>query len=249
MPCVYLTTNLVNNKKYIGVDTKDDPNYFGSGIVIREAIKKYGKTNFKKDILEYNPDKKYLFEREIYWINKYDAVNSNDFYNLSLGGKGGNMLNNESSIEKWKQGIEKSKETTIKFRKNKTYEEIYGEKSELEKHKRKKYGRKKSKEELEKMSIKLKGKEPWNKGLNKSTDERVLKYTNNKTKHEFIKVYILSFDDKYLEFNGKNKLEEYIKIINMNRNLKNRINVDKLIKELTNKEFKLEIKSCFPKSG
>lgn len=185
MPCIYLTTNLINNKKYIGVDTKDDPNYFGSGIIIKEAIKKYGRNNFKKEILEQNPDKKYLFEREVYWIEQYNAVNSDDFYNLSYGGKGGNMLNRESSIEKWKQGIEKSKELTSKARKNKTYEEIYGERAIEEKEKRKNslIGKKFTKERCDNISEGQKGRIPWNKGLTKETDDRVLKNIQNRKKY------------------------------------------------------------------
>ena len=49
---IYLTTNLINNKKYIGMqhgELNDD--YLGSGNSITEAIKKYGKENFKRIIL------------------------------------------------------------------------------------------------------------------------------------------------------------------------------------------------------
>ena len=37
---IYKITNLINNKIYIGKDTTSDPNYFGSGLLIRRAIKK-----------------------------------------------------------------------------------------------------------------------------------------------------------------------------------------------------------------
>lgn len=80
---------MVNGKKYIGLCTRDDKNYLGSGKLIKEAIKKYGKENFEREILEECDDFETLCEREIYWINKYDAVNSNDFYNLSYGGSAG----------------------------------------------------------------------------------------------------------------------------------------------------------------
>lgn len=46
----------------------------GRGIVITNAIKKYGKENFNKEILEYiNDDEKHkiVSEREILWIKKH----------------------------------------------------------------------------------------------------------------------------------------------------------------------------------
>jgi hypothetical protein len=84
-----MTTNNINGKKYIGLCTREDKNYLGSGILLKEAIRKYGKDNFTREILEECDDFKMLCEREIYWIQKYDAVNNNDFYNLSYGGSAG----------------------------------------------------------------------------------------------------------------------------------------------------------------
>lgn len=86
---IYKTTNKVNGKKYIGLCTRDDKNYLGSGKLIKEAIKKYGKKNFEREILEECDNFDTLCEREIYWINKYDAVNNDNFYNLSYGGSAG----------------------------------------------------------------------------------------------------------------------------------------------------------------
>ena len=42
---IYETTCLVNEKKYIGFDTNNNPDYFGSGLLISRAINKYGKEN------------------------------------------------------------------------------------------------------------------------------------------------------------------------------------------------------------
>jgi hypothetical protein len=84
---IYLTTNKLNGKKYIGVDSNNNKNYFGSGKIIRLSLKKYGTENFTKEILEESDDIKYLFEREKFFIEKYDAINSNEYYNLAEGGK------------------------------------------------------------------------------------------------------------------------------------------------------------------
>ena len=247
MSCVYLTTNLINNKKYIGVDSKDDPNYFGSGIIIRNSIKKHGKENFSKIILEENTDIQYLFEREKYWIEKYKAVESTDFYNISIGGKGGNMLVDEISIRKHKKGIEKTIETIIKQRKGKTYEEIYGvEKSIIEKEKRKKFGRIKTNNELQKLSNSLKGKIPWNKGLTKETDDRVLKNVTNSTKtinsrDNIKKNYILKRKDLLISFNGRQNLELYLKNINKSLQRNQKIQINNLIINGFNRDYSLTI--------
>src|SRR5574343_177718 len=85
---IYKTLNLINGKFYIGKDTKDNPNYFGSGIVLRRAIKKYGKENFMKQTIEVCSTEEELNEREIYWIDKLDARNPEVGYNMLKGGEG-----------------------------------------------------------------------------------------------------------------------------------------------------------------
>jgi hypothetical protein len=72
---VYKTTNKINGKKYIGSHYgKTDDEYLGSGLLISRAIKKYGKENFKKEILEIQSNKQLMLERESYWLNKYKTV-------------------------------------------------------------------------------------------------------------------------------------------------------------------------------
>jgi group I intron endonuclease len=78
---IYITKNLLNNKKYIGKDSHNNPNYLGSGTLLLEDIKKYGRDNFQKEILEICT-KENLGEREEYWINYFDAVKSKNFYNI-----------------------------------------------------------------------------------------------------------------------------------------------------------------------
>ena len=84
---IYKTTNLINNKIYIGKDEKNNPNYLGSGIIFKKALKKYGRINFKKEILESCNNLDYLYEREIYWIEKLNARDPNIGYNIASGGK------------------------------------------------------------------------------------------------------------------------------------------------------------------
>lgn len=91
---VYKTTNLLNNKIYIGKRVyrkKDDDWYLGSGVYLNRAIKKYGRDNFKKEIIEWCDNKTHLCEREIYWISYFNSTDHKIGYNLSLGGDGGNV--------------------------------------------------------------------------------------------------------------------------------------------------------------
>lgn len=55
---IYRITNLINGKMYIGKHkTKNiDDYYFGSGKIIKSAVKKYGKSNFRKEWLMFCED-------------------------------------------------------------------------------------------------------------------------------------------------------------------------------------------------
>jgi len=86
---IYKTTNLVNGMFYIGQDSKNDLLYFGSGLRLKRAIKKYSRHNFKKEILEYCDNKDSLNKSEIKWIKKLNAINKG--YNIAEGGEGGNL--------------------------------------------------------------------------------------------------------------------------------------------------------------
>ncbi len=89
---VYRTTNNITNKKYIGIshyDRSDNNSYFGSGTIIKNAIRKYGKQAFTKDILEECDTFEALIEAEGKWISKYNAVESDEYYNLMPGGHAG----------------------------------------------------------------------------------------------------------------------------------------------------------------
>lgn len=89
---IYETTNLLNGKKYRGAHKTDDLNddYFGSGTLIDFALRKYGKQNFTREILEFCDSVEHMYEREQHYVNK-EWVDREDTYNLRLGGLGGDL--------------------------------------------------------------------------------------------------------------------------------------------------------------
>lgn len=91
---IYITTNKINGRKYIGQKkyNKDWTTYLGSGTILKRAIDKYGAENFEREIIEKCSSRKILDDREVYWIEFYDAVNSDMFYNIACGGDGGNTI-------------------------------------------------------------------------------------------------------------------------------------------------------------
>lgn len=120
---IYKTTNLINQKQYIGKHYGElNDSYLGSGKLIKKAIAKYGKENFQKEILciVQNNEEANLKEKE--FIEYYNAVKSDDFYNLHEGGDGGN--NNQKISESLSgskhpmYGKHHSEETKEKLRKS-----------------------------------------------------------------------------------------------------------------------------------
>lgn len=85
---VYCTTNLVNGKKYIGQTTSSNPRYLGSNKHLGNAVRKYGLSNFTREILQDNIPIEFLNESEIYWIDYFGADKSDLFYNITKGGEG-----------------------------------------------------------------------------------------------------------------------------------------------------------------
>ena len=106
---IYLTTNTVNDRKYIGQHRSStfDKNYIGSGVLLLKAIEKYGKENFTTVILEECLSDAELNEKEVYYISKYDACNSDEFYNIARGGEG-------HTCEPWNAGKKGVQEVTEK---------------------------------------------------------------------------------------------------------------------------------------
>ena len=108
---IYETINKVNGKRYIGKDKNNDPNYYGSGKLLHKAIKKYGKDNFVKTILEECTDEEQMSNRERHWINITNAQQSRQYYNIGAGGDGGDNHTHRPK-EEYDEFINRMKEVT-----------------------------------------------------------------------------------------------------------------------------------------
>lgn len=136
MNIVYLTENLINGKKYIGShSSKDLDKYLGSGIALKESIKKYGKENFKRIILKECETVEEARILEECYIIQYDTLSPNG-YNISprggiLFGPGCHSDETKKKIglkskERMKSHDEREK-ISLRF-KGKSLEELYGDK-------------------------------------------------------------------------------------------------------------------------
>lgn len=107
---IYITTNIINGKRYLGQKNFDKygdyKNYLGSGVAFEKAVKKYGRENFKRDIIIFCYSKEELNKAEYDLSVFFNVVESDDWYNLVLGGgaTSGCHLTNET-----KDKISKSK--------------------------------------------------------------------------------------------------------------------------------------------
>lgn len=87
---IYLTINMINGKKYVGMcKASHEKRYIGSGKLLKKAIHKYGRESFGRIILEECESFEQLCEAEKRWIDKLNAVESEEYYNLYYGGFGG----------------------------------------------------------------------------------------------------------------------------------------------------------------
>ena len=84
---LYEITNLVNKKTYIGQHATEDleDGYMGGGLALGKAIKKYGKENFKKEILLFAQNAEALNILEMMAVTP-EFCERRDNYNLREGG-------------------------------------------------------------------------------------------------------------------------------------------------------------------
>lgn len=87
---IYITTNLVTNKKYIGRKKYigDWQNYLGSSKLLQADIESYGKNFFVREIIEECSTYEELQQRELYWQLHYRVKESENFYNITYANEG-----------------------------------------------------------------------------------------------------------------------------------------------------------------
>lgn len=91
---VYLITNTITNKKYIGITTRNISDRFKehckANSYIGRAIRKYGKNNFSIEVLDMAHSKEELFDLEVKYISSYNSYRGG--YNQTVGGDGANLV-------------------------------------------------------------------------------------------------------------------------------------------------------------
>lgn len=117
---LYVTTNKVNQKIYVGIHSTENLNdgYIGSGTLLLKSIKKYGKENFKTEILCFCESRE-----ESLWVESLIVDSSflmrEDTYNLGMGG--GKALSKRKLSNEHKEKIsfsQKGKQLTEKHIEN-----------------------------------------------------------------------------------------------------------------------------------
>jgi len=169
---IYKVTNTITGKIYIGQTKRRNKNYLGSGILIKKSIDKYGKENFKREILCECCDQENLNKMERYWIRELNSQDPNIGYNLESGGNSHNNYDwakktrkpfseeTKRKMAEMARGRKHTPETLEKMSKakfGKSWEEICGEKTTVERRK-----------SMSKRMLGNKycvGRKPWNKGL------------------------------------------------------------------------------------
>jgi group I intron endonuclease len=115
----YRTDNLINGKFYYGSGSRE--NYLGSGVSLNNAIKKYGRENFKINKLKYFKTREEAYNFEDKFLTLYKISNLENSYNMKDCGKGAafgekNHMFGKNRTEETKLKMSKAKKGKYKGR-------------------------------------------------------------------------------------------------------------------------------------
>lgn len=115
MAYIYLITNKINQKQYVGKTEhnniqdrwkehcRDYKKPYIEKRPLYAAMQKYGVENFEITPIEEVPSDVNLEDREIYWIKYYNTYTNG--YNATLGGDGKRLLQHDTIYNLWQQGL------------------------------------------------------------------------------------------------------------------------------------------------
>ena len=160
---IYITTNMMNGKRYIGQKKFCNgwQSYLGSGILLIKAMNKYGKENFYRDIVAIAYSKSELNELEKEFIDNYNATDRKKYYNITKGGEGALGMCGELN---GMYGKHHSEESKLKIKKANSGEKNYF------------YGKHHTEESRIKISTAKKGK---NTGIHNPRSKKIICIDNN----------------------------------------------------------------------
>ena len=212
---IYITTNLINDKVYIGQHkgSELDTKYIGSGKILKQAINKYGRENFKTEILFFCEDNNNLNEKEIETISQYKDKGFN-LYNITTGGEG---LDSETAREiannRWANSTKEEKQEHMK-KAHKRYLEL-----------------KKEGLIVEPICQECKAKHGHKKGCSKYKEKRLCSECKH-TPH-------LKTCSKFVSWTHSEETIQKYRDINKNRPKEQRVKISKTLKEkwATDKDF------------
>lgn len=184
---IYVTTNLVNGKQYIGSHYgRESDSYLGSGAIFKNALKKYGKENFIRDILiecEINDnlilEQKYISDLNTLYPNGYNLTKNGGFniFTEELRSKLSNKKKGRVGPNKGKKFSEETRRKMSEARKGiklgSCSEEI------KEKIRQSNLGKKRSIETKRKLSKSLSGRK-----LSEQTKEKMSNFQKGRIKSE-----------------------------------------------------------------
>lgn len=243
---IYKTTNLLNGKIYIGKDKKNNKNYFGSGVALKESIKKHGKNNFKKEFICFCNNLEELNKKEKYYIKFYNSQDRNIGYNITEGGDGNNLSWNGPKLnDSHKKNISDGLKKSDKFKKMWEGDE---HKKKLKESRAKSEKVKKiieSQEWRNKISESVKNSEKFKQAI--KNPERSKNISKSMLESEIFKKSRASneFKEKCSAWQkGKKRSPEFLKKFNESRNktfeIKNKEKKDKLLNILKENNFNIQ---------